>query len=498
MNNTFKRQFFFAMFMLLGCFYAKADDDLITQQITVEVSEPGTLCNIISNSKKNRITNLKLKGKLNVSDIQFIREMADCYCGINWNWFLSGGNLEKLDISEAEFVGNKKFDAVYRADGGYCRSNEASFCENAIGKYCFSYLLKLKKIILPNCVTSIGESAFENCSSLASVGIPSGVTSIGEDAFRNCSSLASVEIPSSVTSIGRSAFYDCSSLASVEIPSGVTSIVAYTFCGCSSLASVEIPSSVTRIGIYAFVNCSSLASVEIPSSVTRIGEGAFSCCSSLASVEIPSSVTSIEDDTFYGCSSLASVEIPSSVTSIGWAVFRDCSSLASINIPDGVTSIGDDAFYGCSSLASVEIPSSVTSIKESTFSGCSSLTSVEIPSSVTSIEESAFSGCSSLASVYSYGTNPPTLGSGVFDNLTLKNGILHVPAGSWQSYWLSNWGDFEHIVEFDPTGIENVKIQTNAMKTSRYTLDGKRLNAPTSGVNIVKYNDGTVKKVLEK
>ena len=85
-------------------------------------------------------------------------------------------------------------------------------------------------------------------------------------------------IPDAITSIGKCTFYDCSCLTSVTIPNSVTSIEDRAFSYCSGLTSVIIPNSVTSIGYSAFSGCNGLTSMTIPSSVTGIGLSAFSGC----------------------------------------------------------------------------------------------------------------------------------------------------------------------------------------------------------------------------
>ena len=158
--------------------------------------------------------------------------------------------------------------------------------------------------------------------------------------------------------------------------------------------------------------------------------------------------------------------------------------------------LGDYAFYGCSGLTSLTIPSSVTSIGWSAFEGCSGLTSLTIPSSVTSIGWSAFEGCSGLTSIYVYPEKTPKLGTDIFSGCDAKKCKVYVPTGTYDDYWLSEFGYFENIEEFDATDIDNVTTASDAKEVSRYSVNGQRLSAPAKGLNIVKYSDGSVKKVV--
>lgn len=90
------------------------------------------------------------------------------------------------------------------------------------------------------------------------------------------------------------------------------------------------------------------------------------------------------------------------------------------------------------------------------------------------------------------------MGYTVFENCDADNCILYVPKGTIDMYRQSDFGYFKNIVELDATGINNQMTSTNLKEVSRYTINGKRLTTPTKGVNVVKYNNGSVKKVFVK
>ena len=324
-NFTFKGLLLTAVFMLLGCLSIQAaNDDLITKQITIKLDKAGTLPDRIASSKKYKITNLKIVGEINGTDLKFIREMAGC----DYDGKETDGKLSILDLSDAKIVEGGSAYYSDRDDGFIYTSNDK------LGDY---------------------------------------------------------------------VFFDCSGLTSLTLPSSVTKIGCYALSNCIGLTSLTLPSSVTEIGEHAFLNCRGLTNFTIPSGVTSIGTSAFFCC--------------------YG---LISLTIPSSVTEIGGFAFNDCSGLTSI---------------------------------------------------------------------YAYMEKLPETGSNLFLGCDAKNCTIYVPKGTGDAYFWSSFGYFDKIVEFDAAGIDKVTTSTDVEEVSRYYLNGQRLVGPTKGLNIVKYSDGSVKKV---
>ena len=140
----------------------------------------------------------------------------------------------------------------------------------------------------------------------------------------------------------------------------------------------------------------------------------------------------------------------------------------------------------------------MTEIGYYAFYKCTSLISVNIPSSVKEIGNGAFSGCNSLKSIYVFAEDVPSTGNGAFNGCDSKNCMVYVPKGTYDAYWLSEFGYFENIVEFDATSIHNTVATPEVQEIARYAVNGQRLTAPIKGINLVKYSDGTVKKEFVK
>ena len=108
----------------------------------------------------------------------------------------------------------------------------------------------------------------------------------------------------------------------------------------------------------------------------------------------------------------------------------------------------------------------------------------------------AFLGCSGLTSIYVYAEKVPKIDSNAFKGVDAKKCTVYVPMGTRDDYRLSGFGDyFENIVEFEATGIDKTTTSTDVEEVARYSVNGQPLSAPTKGLNIVKYSDGSLKKV---
>lgn len=416
-KSTFKRRLMFVVCMLMcGLSIQAADDGLITDQVIIDKLVAGTLPQRISSDEKNLITNLKINGEINGTDLRLIREMAGRSVK---GEFLdprkeTEGKLSILDLSDAKIV-----------SGGEPYYQDYDYMEDRYNNYFTKD-------------NEIGYMTFSNSDVLTSVTLPSGLTSIGTSAFKKCWNLASVTFPSSLVTIGGSAFSECPNLASVTFPSGLTSI-----------------------GSMAFFACRSLTNVTFPSSLTEIGENAFKMCG------------------------FKTLTLPSGLTKIGKEAFADCIRLKSLTLSPSLTSIGVEAFGGLGNLRTLTIPSGLTSID--------SLKKYD-----NEFEESYLGifVAPSMESVY-VGWQIPIPAGDFFKGCDISKCTLYVPLGTKQAYAETGvWRDFGEIKEYDVSGIDKVDNHSEAKEVYRYSQDSQRLSAPIKGLNIVRYSDGSIKKIV--
>lgn len=110
-----------------------------------------------------------------------------------------------------------------------------------------------------------------------------------------------------------------------------------------------------------------------------------------------------------------------------------------------------------------------------------------ISNSVTNIGNYAFNDCNSLTDIYSYNPYPPSLGKTfTFDEHHYQNATLYVPQEALEAYKAAEeWKEFQNIKGIDPTGINGVEADGNNKPDVYYDLNGRRLDAPRKGINII-------------
>jgi len=132
-----------------------------------------------------------------------------------------------------------------------------------------------------------------------------------------------------------------------------------------------------------------------------------------------------------------------------------------------------------------------------------SITYSDVTYSVTSIGDNAFCYCSNLTDVYCFADSVPKTDSNIFSDTPIDNATLHVFEADIDAYRTTvPWSGFGNIVAIDNevmTEIKSADATNNGKKTDQiFTLDEKPQNELRKGINIVKYSDGTTRKVVKR
>ena len=206
----------------------------------------------------------------------------------------------------------------------------------------YSFLEKIKAVVIEDGVTTIGDIAFEKYDILSSVTIPSSVKDIKYWVFENCDALTDI-------------YYDGWGMDWLAI------------------SDLGIPVSIPKNAVVHFKDNlygKGACGENVNWVMTADGTLTISGTGPMADYEDSHSP-------WFSCRDhVKSVVIESGVTSIGSYAFSMYESLTSVTIGEGVMTIGDSAFFSCAALVSVTIPSSMKTIGPTAFSFCDALTDI--------------------------------------------------------------------------------------------------------------------------
>lgn len=425
-----------------------------------------------------------------------------------------------------------------------------------IGDYAFSGCTGLTKLSLTSSLQRIGAYAFSGCKNLkCELAIPSTVTEIGDGAFKDCSNLSgTLTLPANLKKIGSKTFQNCNSFTgTLVIPNSVTEIGQDAFSDCSRFTGLSLPNNLRKIEFVAFARCTNLTGpLSIPETVKEIGSYAFyNCTGFTGDFILPSALESIGTDAFANTQDknrLVFQSLPKGMQN----GYHDCKMRRYVNLSDA-SYVSDDAYAyldGASYVRTMtntwgslvlpydmllpsDAPYSVFTIEKMTndevvLKRCTfklmpgvayivrrdgeekTLTfspdrSVEIRMKMqpTEVGNLKFSGTYQAKEV----TDGYILAQDRFWNVAkLKaaapetQAVMVGPFRSWLEGTTANTSpSLSMRIGDSTTGIDNVAPLEilNANDAEYYDLNGKRLDAPMKGVNIVKRGNKTMKVIIK-
>lgn len=425
-----------------------------------------------------------------------------------------------------------------------------------IGDYAFSGCTSLTKLSLTSSLQRIGANAFNGCKNLkCELAIPSTVTEIGDGAFKECSNLyGTLTLPANLKKIGSKTFQNCNSFTgTLVIPNSVTEIGQEAFSDCSRFTGLSLPNNLRKIEFGAFARCINLSGpLSIPETVKEIGSYAFyNCTNFTGDFILPSALESIGTDAFANTQDknrLVFQSLPKGMQN----GYHDCKMRRYVNLSDA-SYVSDDAYAYLDRASYVrtmtntwgslvlpyymllpsDAPYSVFTIEKMTndevvLKRCTFILNSGVAYIVRRDgEEKTLNFQTDRATQIRMKMQPADVGnlkfSGTYQAKEVTDGYILAQDRFWNVAKLKAAAPETQAVMVGPfrswlegttantspslsmrigdstTGIDNVAPleMLNANDAEYYDLNGKRLDAPMKGVNIVKRGNKTMKVIIK-
>ena len=291
-------------------------------------------------------------------------------------------------------------------------------------------------------------------------------------------------------------FYGCTDLTTIEgieyLNTENVTNMSWMFSECSALTTLDVSNFDTKNVMemsYMFGSCTKLKTLDVSSfntqNVTDMN-WMFSYCSVLTTLDLSNFDTKNVTDMsgmFSNCSALTTLDLSSfktqNVTDMS-RMFKDCSALTTLDVSNFDTQNVTDMsrmFNDCSALTTLDVSNfdtqNVTDMSRM-FKSCSALTTIyasdKFVTTACEEDENMFAECVNLVGAIPYDENK--VGK---EMANYTNGYFTDKAA---------------------TGIDAPTVSDDTA-AEYYDLQGRRLNAPQKGVNIVKRGKKTTKMLVK-
>ena len=300
-----------------------------------------------------------------------------------------------------------------------------------------------------------------------------------------------------VTEIGNSAFSRSSALTSIKIPNSVMTIGSLAFAACSALTDIEIPNSVMTIGVRAFSGCSELKNIKLSDNLIQIKYGTFKDCKSLESIVFPGSIENIEQYIY----------TTNSYPATSYYTFDNCSKLKIIRFQYHPSKLDfgyyyfdyptKEEFYKNYPLEWTNTVETIFIDRETaTISYLKSLKEIIIGENLKNLSIE-LNLADNLTSITSYAIDPPIIS--VCKHSQYMNTKVRVPNEALDAYRRAEgWKEFWDIEGFETSDVDDIQTETDRVEIGRYNLLGSPVSEDYDGIVIIRYSDGSTRKVINK
>ena len=311
--------------------------------------------------------------------------------------------------------------------------------------------------------------------------------------FGDCKSLTSLVLPDVLQRIEKGAFGNCTGLTTISLPAGLEYMYG-AFHGCTGLTSVYANMPTPLQDAYSFEG------VDKSHCILYVPEGSLAAYRQMENtwglfqhiVEFDSATGLLTLDIQANGDGSLSGQVD--------AELRGRVKNLKISGQIGNSDFGFINQYLSSNLQNLDLKdANVRDLPYCGLEGCQALTTISLPACLWSIDKGFLSLCRNLKTIYAYMPDPNALSYGDEFSQESREWTLYVPKGMKTVYQNSErWSYCKEIIEMETSGIDSVILNPDVEEVSRYSLNGQRLAVPVKGLNIVKYSDGTARKVVVK
>lgn len=308
--------------------------------------------------------------------------------------------------------------------------------------------------------------------------------------FSDCKSLTSLVLPDVLQRIEKEAFARCTGLTTISLPAGLEYMYA-AFDGCTGLTSIYA-------NMPAPLQAYSFEGVDKSHCYLYVPKGSLDAYRQDEEWGRFPYIAGLEQDPATG---LVSLDICPQAYWNGELIdvaMRD--KVKSLKISgSGAVDFDFITQYLSRNLQNLDLKdANVTDLPYCGLEGCQALTTISLPAGLRSIDKGFLSLCRNLKTIYAYMPDPNALTYGDEFSYESREWTLYVPKGTKNAYQNSRWCYCKEIIEMETSGIDSVILNPDAKEVSRFSADGQRLAVPVKGLNIVKYSDGSARKVVVK
>lgn len=308
--------------------------------------------------------------------------------------------------------------------------------------------------------------------------------------FRDCKNLTYLVLPDVLQRIEKEAFYGCTGLTTISLPAGLEYIYA-AFPDCTGLTSIyaNMPTPLH--------DANSFYGLDKSNCYLYVPKGSLDAYRQDWEWGNFLYIAGLERNPATG---LFSLEI---CPQAYWNELIDVAmrdKVKSLKISgSGAVDFGFINQYLSGNLQNLDLKdANVTDLPYCGLEGCQALTTISLPAGLQLIDKGFLSLCRNLRTIYAYMPDPNAL---IYEDnfyYESREWTLYVPKGMKNAYQNSKWRYCKEIIEMETSGIDSVILHPDAKEVSRYSADGQRLAVPVKGLNIVKYSDGSARKVVVK